>query len=39
VLALGWLIGIYALVFGGFMCALAFRLRGIKHRPFVPLPA
>ena len=32
-LALAWLIGVYALLFGGVMCALAVRLRRQKRAP------
>jgi uncharacterized membrane protein HdeD (DUF308 family) len=32
VLALAWLIGIYALIFGGFMLPLSFRLRRLHHK-------
>ncbi len=38
VLALAWLIGIYALVFGVLMCALAFRLRSFAGREREPRP-
>lgn len=39
VLALGWLIGVYALIFGGIMCALSFRLRQFRGTPQrAPLP-
>ena len=30
-LALVWLIGIYAIIFGGFFIALAFKLRGMNN--------
>ena len=30
-LAVMWIIGIYAIIFGGFLIALAFRLRGLKR--------
>lgn len=36
-LAVVWIIGIYAIVFGGFLIALAFKLRGLK-RPSAAVP-
>lgn len=36
-LAVVWIIGIYAIVFGGFLIALAFKLRGLK-RPAAAVP-
>ena len=42
VLALAWLIGVYALLFGAIMCALSLRLRRLSHeapRPAAPLHA
>ena len=36
-LAVVWIVGIYAIVFGGFLIALAFKLRGLK-RPSAAVP-